>query len=283
MSDKHSVNFGTGGMHLGELDCSKNAGIQTEIRPDSSSPPSKKKWVPLESDPVILTQYTQRLGLSPSLAFHDVYSISDPDLLSFVPRPAHALVLCFPVTDVYENYREEQDKGKELDMGEHPVDGDVVWFRQTIGNACGTMGVIHSVFNGEVPSHLEPNTPLSDILQKAKTLNPQQRTKLLENSDELDAAHTSFAQQGQTKAPGLDDFVENHYVALVKHVNPKTKKTMLYELDGCRKGPVERAELPAGEDLLGPTALKIVDEFMNREMESGKSGFSLCALAPSLE
>src|SRR5271167_4243232 len=83
--------------------------------------------------------------------------------------------------------------------------------------------------------------------------------------------------------PGLDDFVENHYVALVKHANPKTGKTMIYELDGRRLGPVERTELPAGQDLLGPTALKIVEEFMTREMESGKSEFSLCALAPSLE
>ena len=200
------------------------------------------------------------------------------------------------MTEVYEKYRAEADKGKEPYTGEHPVDGDVIWFRQTIGNACGTMGVIHSVFNGEVPSHLrtslslkslvlisESNSPLSNILQKARTMNTQQRAELLENSDELEAAHTSFSLQGQTHAPAVDDFVENHYVALVKHLNPETGKTMIYELDGVRKGPVERDELPAGEDLLGPTALKIVDEFMTREMESGKPGFSLCALAPSFD
>jgi ubiquitin carboxyl-terminal hydrolase L3 len=89
------------------------------------------------------------------LAFHDVYSISDPELLSFVPRPVHALLLCWPITEIYESYRAEQDKGKEMyNMGDHPIEGDVVWIRQTIGNACGTMGVIHSIFNGEVPSYL---------------------------------------------------------------------------------------------------------------------------------
>lgn len=108
----------------------------------------------MESDPAILTQYAQTLGLGSALGFHDVYSISDPELLSFVPRPVHALLLVFPVTKVYENYRIESDNGKDLYMGENPVDGDVVWFRQTIGNACGTMGVIHAVFNGDVPSHL---------------------------------------------------------------------------------------------------------------------------------
>ena len=39
-------------------------------------------------------------------------------------------------------------------MRENYVDGDIIWFRQTIKNASGTMGVIHSVFNGDVPSYL---------------------------------------------------------------------------------------------------------------------------------
>jgi ubiquitin carboxyl-terminal hydrolase L3 len=138
------------------------------------------------------------------------------------------------------------------------------------------------------PPHLsclmiEPNTPLANILQKAKSMNTPERVDLLENSDELEAAHTSFSQEGQSSAPAAEENVETHYVALVKHVNPKTGKTMIYELDGRRLGPVERDELPAGEDLLGPTSLKIVEEFMKREMESGKQEFSLCALAPNLD
>jgi ubiquitin carboxyl-terminal hydrolase L3 len=113
-----------------------------------------QKWVPLESDPAIITEYAQALGLSRSREFHDVYSISDPHLLAMVSRPVDALLLVFPVTDVYEKYRVEQDEGKELYMGEEHEDGEIVWFRQTIGNACGTMGVIHAVFNGEVPPYL---------------------------------------------------------------------------------------------------------------------------------
>jgi len=124
-----------------------------EISPMQKISPHQK-WIPLESDPEILTKYVHTMGLSPKLGFHDVISISDPDLLSFLPRPVEALLLTFPVTNVYEDYRVNADKGKELYLGENPVDGDVMWFRQTIGNACGTMGVIHSVFNGNVPSYL---------------------------------------------------------------------------------------------------------------------------------
>jgi ubiquitin carboxyl-terminal hydrolase L3 len=114
-------------------------------------------------------------------------------------------------------------------------------------------------------------------------MNTAERAKLLEESDELEAAHTSFAQHGQSHAPSADESVETHYVALVKHTNPTTGKTMIYELDGRRLGPVERCVLPEGEDLLGSTSLNIVQEFMTREMESGKQEFSLAALAPSLE
>ena len=45
---------------------------------------------------------------------------------------------------------------------------------------------------------VESNTPLANILEKAKTLNTHDRAELLESSDELDSAHTSFAQQGQS-------------------------------------------------------------------------------------
>jgi ubiquitin carboxyl-terminal hydrolase L3 len=112
-------------------------------------------------------------------------------------------------------------------------------------------------------------------------MNTAERAELLENSDEFETAQASFSQQGQSRAPSAEESVETHYVALVKHVNPKTQKAMIYELDGRRLGPVEREELPVGEDLLGPTALSIVGEFMKREMESGKHEFSLCALSPS--
>ena len=54
-----------------------------------------------------------KLGLKPTLAFGDVFGIDDPDLLSFVPRPAHGLLLIFPVSDTYEKFRREEDDGKE--------------------------------------------------------------------------------------------------------------------------------------------------------------------------
>jgi len=112
-----------------------------------------KRFIPLENNPEVLNPLVHKLGLSPSLQFHDVFSIDDPELLSFTPRPAHALLMCFPVSKAYESYREEEDKPKPEYEG--AGDGEeVVWFRQTIRNACGLYGLLHGVCNGQAREYI---------------------------------------------------------------------------------------------------------------------------------
>ena len=71
-----------------------------------------------------------RLGPSPALAFHDIYSLTEPDLLALVPRPAHALLVTIPMTPSWRRAREEEDSGR----GDYEGVGDdpVLWFKQTI-------------------------------------------------------------------------------------------------------------------------------------------------------
>ena len=88
-----------------------------------------------------------KLGLSRNLSFHDVFSIDDPELLAFVPRPANALLLVFPVSVTYEKYRVEEDAQRPLYEGKG-LQESVVWYRQTIGNACGLIGLLHAISNG---------------------------------------------------------------------------------------------------------------------------------------
>ena len=94
-----------------------------------------------------MTSLIHKLGLSPTFSFHDVFSIDDPDLLAFVPRPASALLLVFPVSKSYETFRMEEDKDKPEYEGKGPAE-PVIWYRQTIRNACGLIGILHAVSNG---------------------------------------------------------------------------------------------------------------------------------------
>lgn len=69
-----------------------------------------------------------------------------------------------------------------------------------------------------------------------------------------------------------------HYVCFVK----SRKNNHLYELDGRRKGPLDRGFLGSDDDVLCEKAIRVVQDFIDREKESGRLHFSLVTLAPSL-
>lgn len=107
----------------------------------------RKHFIPLESNPTLFTELAHQLGLSASLAFGDVLSLDESDLLAIVPRPTLALILVFPTSPDYDAELSEKDK----DAAEYERSGDeedVVWYKQTINNACGLYGLLHAVSNG---------------------------------------------------------------------------------------------------------------------------------------
>src|SRR5436305_12599359 len=107
----------------------------------------RKHYIPLESNPYLFTKLIHTLGVSPSLEFQDVLSIDDPDLLALVPRPAFALILVFPTSEVYEEEVAKEDATRD-DYSRSGEEEDVMWFKQTINNACGLYGILYAVCNG---------------------------------------------------------------------------------------------------------------------------------------
>lgn len=227
-----------------------------------------------------MSSLIHKLGVSESLSFSDVYSIDDPDLLAFVPRPAHALLLVFPVSDTYEKFRRQEDADKP-DYEGSGSDEQVVWYKQTIGNACGLIGLLHGVSNGPARALIHPESSLATLLEEAIPLKPSQRADLLYESHALEAAHQSAASGGDTSAPAADDNVDLHYVCFVKSENGH-----LWEMDGRRRGPLDRGQLSADEDVLSEHALNLgVRSFLKREESAGGGDlrFSLIALAESFD
>lgn len=123
-------------------------------------------------------QFVNCLGMKPTWQFGDVYGL-DPELLSMVPRPVCAVLLLFPVTEKvrafvdspisvfsvwlssnqmllllfvqYEAFKQEEEE--KLKDQPQQVSPDVYFIKQTIGNACGTIGLIHAVANNK--AHLD--------------------------------------------------------------------------------------------------------------------------------
>lgn len=127
-----------------------------------------------------------------------------------------------------------------------------------------------------INTYQEADSPIGRLLAKALPLPPLDRAKVLEDSRELESAHKSAATQGSSVVPDAEADVDLHYVCFVK-----SKSNHLYELDGRRKGPLDRGFL-GDDDVFSEKALKVVQDFIDREKESGRLDFSLVTLAPSL-
>jgi len=86
------------------------------------------------------------------------------------------------------------------------------------------------------------------------------------------------AVQGDSAVPeDPEGEVDFHYVCFVR----SDVDGHLYEMDGDRKGPLDRGPLE-GVDILSGRALQVIQEFIKSE-EGDNVGFSLMALAPAEE
>lgn len=221
----------------------------------------------------------KRLGLSDDLQFYDVYSLDEPELLAHIPRPAHALLVIIPLTKVWDEERKTEDTDKE-DYAGFGESEPVIWFKQTIGNACGSIGLLHSVVNGPAAKHILPGSSLAEIRRAAIPLNMPERAQMLYDSEVFEAAHKSVADLGDTAAPSPKDghHMGHHFVSFVK-----ADDGHLWELEGSRKGPIDRGELAEDEDVLSPRALDMgVKRAIKLIQDAGIDDlrFSCTALAP---
>lgn len=235
-----------------------------------------------------MTTLVHKLGLSSALSFQDVYSLTDPTLLSFLPRPAAAILLVFPVTSTYEDFRFTEDK----DLNEYNSSGPdepVIWFKQTIRNACGLIGLLHAVCNGTAREMITPGSDLDKLVKDAVDLKPKERAELLYKSQALETAHQEAAKGGDTAAPDAESQVDLHFVCFVTTsttTDQGKRENLLWELDGRRKGPLLRGPLGEDEDVLSEKGMALgIQSFLKRE-EDAKAGdlrFSCVALGPSMD
>ncbi|KAI0438725.1 Coproporphyrinogen III oxidase [Xylaria telfairii] len=239
-------------------------------------------FIPLESDPELFTELIHTLGMSSRLAFHDLLTLSpsDGELLAPVPRPALALIFVIPAPDGYTVRLAEEER----DMPAHDKSGDeedVVFFYQTIGNACGLYATLHAVSNGDARGFVEPNTHIARLIEQCAPLNRAQRIAALESDAELAAAHASVGPRGSTAPPA--DITEEPHFAYMTFVKSR-KSGRLYQLEGCRKGPVDLGcVLSEEEDMLSEKALEAVRKFVEEAGKGVTVGYSAMALSVTTE
>ena len=228
-----------------------------------------------------MNDLAHRLGLSKELSFYDIYSLYDSDMLAIVPRPVFALLATIPMTEAWKRDRDAEDARHEWYKGAGPEE-PVIWFRQTIIDGCGLIAFLHCVYNAVPPDMILPGSELAKFLDKAVPLGMDERADLLHETEPLFEASEAVALEGDTKPITRDELSSNHFLALVK-----ARDGHLWELEGSRKGPLDRGSLGEGEDAFSERALELgIKRLIDMQRESGGDGslrFTCIALAPSVE
>jgi len=224
------------------------------------------RWIPLESNPEVLTKYSRSLGAKLG-EWVDVYGFDD-DILAHI-LDVKAVILLFPITPQYDAFCKEQDDK----IGSSEAASDVYYMKQTIHNACGTVGIIHSLANNVESLDLEDGT-LKKFLVDTKNLSPEERGETLEKSHPIADAHLEFAAEGQTAAPNPEDQVVTHFVSFIE------KNGHLFELDGRRKFPINHGTTSA--DNLLRDAAKVCETRIKALESDSTSEYRFSVIALSL-
>ncbi|KAM8938838.1 ubiquitin carboxyl-terminal hydrolase isozyme L1 [Pelodytes ibericus] len=221
------------------------------------------EWKAMEINPEMLNKVLSNLGVSGSWKFVDLLGFEEESLGS-VPTPVCAVLLLFPLTSQHENFREKQLK----EIKEKESNPKVYFVKQTIGNSCGTVGLIHAVANNQDKISFAEKSALKQFLDESANLSPDERSKLLEKNEAIQSAHNSVAAEGHCR---VNDNINFHFILFT------AVDGHLYELDGKIPVPVDHGTT-SKENLLKDAA-RICRQFTERE--KGEVRFSAVALSNS--
>ncbi|SGY41366.1 BQ5605_C003g02502 [Microbotryum silenes-dioicae] len=215
----------------------------------------RQRWLPLEFTAESFNTWSHSASTRP---LQDCYGL-DAEVLGWVKQP-------FKV-----DLRKGPTRGRrslEEDGVEHVA--DIIYFKQTIANACGTFGLLHALANAGVP--LEPGY-LTKLFEQCKDKTPLERAQLLTARPTSSSGCTSKLLRAvkRLQTPDLDTQVDLHFCTFVEH------KGNLIELDGRRNSPINRGRTT--RNLLQDTAVRVKEIIeLSNSLE-----FSLITLNPTPE
>jgi ubiquitin carboxyl-terminal hydrolase L3 len=192
---------------------------------------TEKTWFPLESNPDVINRYVGSLGVAlKRIQFHDVLGL-DEELLHLIPRPVLAFLFLYPITP--QNTKRSEERAQAQRVSGYEAPDSTFYIKQTIGNACGTIAILHALMNNrEALGPLAPGSVLETFFDKMAPMTPEQRAAFLEQSDALDSLHGAASHEGATENQDISADIDLHFVAFVH------REGMCLELDGRKPFPL---------------------------------------------
>ncbi|CAK9321580.1 unnamed protein product [Citrullus colocynthis] len=213
---------------------------------------SAKRWLPLEANPDVMNQFLWGLGLPEDEAeCNDVYGLDD-ELLDMVPKPVLAVLFLYPTTEESEEERLQQENDAMKDYSDQ-----VYFMKQTVDNACGTIGLLHAIGNITSEVKLSEGSFLDRFFKSTRSMDPMERAAFLEKDNEMEAAHSVAAAAGDTAAP---EDVDTHFICFT------CVDGTLYELDGGKSEPISHG--PSSPSSLLQDAAQVIKGMISSNPDS---------------
>eukprot|EP01129_Flabellula_baltica_P000748 TRINITY_DN10709_c0_g1_i1.p1 TRINITY_DN10709_c0_g1~~TRINITY_DN10709_c0_g1_i1.p1 ORF type:complete len:233 (-),score=56.39 TRINITY_DN10709_c0_g1_i1:14-688(-) len=188
-----------------------------------------ERWPPMESNPEVLNQFAAQIGLdTEKYQFGDVWGL-DPELLAFVPQPVHAMILLFPSSAKVPFVEGTTVLGDEA---------KVFYLKQVdaLDDACGTIAMVHALANNIESLELAEDSLLVKYV-KGTQGSAQDKGVGLVNNEGIKGLHSHHSQQGDTSPINESGQSGHHFVCFID-VDGE-----LYELDGCKPGPINHGPI----------------------------------------
>jgi len=231
--------------------------------------PRTEQWIPLEANEDILNGYIAKMGVCEGqVVFNEIFGF---DALEFVPRPVKAVLLCFPICDASEKHA--ADQASQIASNGQLCSSNVFYMKQTVGNACGTIAVLHACGNLTKTEGLKvtAGSYLDGFFKAVEGNSPAEIGAYLEGDRALEEVHEEAAQGGQSAPPEDLDSVMLHFVCF------SLVDGHLYELDGRKETPINHG--PSSSDSILDDSIRVIKEFMARDPDN--LNFTMVALSKS--
>jgi len=141
---------------------------------------------------------------------------------------------------------------------------------QYANNACGTVGILHSIMNliEKQPELVKSDSYLHKFYIDTKGKTAKERGEYLVSNHSIEEAHKKAVEKGETE---VEDEVNTHFICFV------AVEGNLYELDGRKEFPINHG--PTSTENLLKDACREIKKFMDRDPDELR--FTTLVLAPS--
>ncbi|XP_071723605.1 ubiquitin carboxyl-terminal hydrolase 3-like [Rutidosis leptorrhynchoides] len=210
---------------------------------------STKRWLPLEANPDVMNQPLlcgAIIQYFVSICVNiETYFTIEEFLQGLINLSVLLYMDSFYVDLVFHFYVDLVFHQDSI-IKQNSYDG-VYFMKQTVGNACGTIGLLHAIGNIKSEIRLVEDSFLDRFYKSTASMDPMERALYLENDREMEVAHSDAVAAGETEA---SDNVNDHFICFVC-VNGQ-----LYELDGRKSAPVSHG--PSSPTTVLQDAAKVI-------------------------